>query len=276
MYGHSCENQQHVQEMRCTTSEGEFKCIKTKGDVCVTTGTLTLRGNLPERLEPNKDIPVVYTLGNKAEPNSRHLNNNVKIVRPNEFVSGPRRYVRKNTRPNPYSQSGKFAPRIYFNLNYFEGRWLATGYTCNPAAPKIEVVDITFNEGMITGKKIVGDECVPEGKDTFRFRLPPSLWPGLYIPISFWIGKPTQPAHKVIFDAIKMIDVNHFQIGHRNFYRDMTNQTLKSSTYIDMRGVVGKGYSGPGVIKINPKANLRIPVRRFVIVEEDTARAANC
>jgi len=45
-----------------------------------------------------------------------------------------------------------------------------------------------------------------------------------------------------------------------------------------MKPMIGKGgsYPGPAYVKLNPKSNIRHPVRRFVIVEESTDRPGNC
>jgi hypothetical protein len=75
---------------------------------------------------------------------------------------------------------------------------------------------------------------------------------------------------------VQIIDLNTFTIGGHTYYRILAPNFRADGVYINMTNMIGAVYPGPGFIKLNPKRNMRSPVRRFVIVEEETNKPGNC
>merc|ERR1712166_643506 len=176
----------------------------------------------------------------------------------------------------PPTQAG---PYVYYYQNYFVGHWNAVGYTCTKNTPKIEKIAIVKSGNNMVGTKLTGDECVPAGSKTFEFMLPAKLWRGQAIAnTKFQIGNPNGKTQKEKHDEkTTIIDLNSFTIGAHTYYRIMGPAFRADGVYIIMQPLVGKGvYPGPGYIKLNPKHNMRAPVRRFVIIEEETNKPGNC
>ena len=174
----------------------------------------------------------------------------------------------------PPTQAG---PYIYYYQNYFVGHWNAVGYTCTKNTPKIEKIAITKAGVNMVATKLTGDECVPAGSKTFEFVLPAKLWRGQSIAnTKFQIGNPTVKTQKSEDLSVTIIDLNSFSIGVHTYYRIMGPAFHADGVYINMQPLVGGVYPGPGYIKLNPKHNMRAPVRRFVIIEEETNKPGNC
>jgi len=167
---------------------------------------------------------------------------------------------------------------VYFYSNYFLGNWNGVGYVCDQFTPSIEVVNIRYLRGNLYATKILGDSCVPAKKLSFEAPLPGRLFQGLAFGVKLVIGSPKNPAARQVPGTITIIDINTFELGKHTFYRVMgPNAAHPHGVYLNMTPLVGQGgYPGPNFIKMNPKKNMRSPVRRFVIVEEETNKPANC
>merc|ERR1711957_351708 len=167
---------------------------------------------------------------------------------------------------------------VYFYANYFLGNWNGVGYVCDQFTPSIEVVNIRYLKGNLYATKILGDTCVPAGKLSFQAPLPGRLYQGLAFGVKLVIGSPKNPAARQVPNTITIIDINTIELGKHTFYRVMgPNAAHPHGVYLNMTPIVGKGgYPGPNFIKMNPKRNMRSPVRRFVIVEEETNKPGNC
>merc|ERR1712166_476083 len=261
----------------------EVICTKIIGDYCVTSGHETFRSrNLPATLSTGRNMSIRYVVGNRRRPNSGHWNNAMKIVDQNKFVSQNRIYIRipdpKPVAPvapvvvapvapvvvapvapapiahilvvDPPRPVAPVAPAVpaqrvvYYYSNYFLGNWNGVGCVCDQFTPSIEVVNIRYLRGHLYATKVLGDSCVPAKKLSFEAPLPGRLYQGLNFGVKLVIGSPKNPAARQVPGSITIIDINTFELG---------------------KG----GYPGPNFIKMNPKRNMRSPVRRFVIVEEE-------
>jgi len=181
--------------------------------------------------------------------------------------------------PRPAPRPAVPAQRmVYYYSNYFLGNWNGVGYSCDAATPQIEVVNIRYYRGNLYATKLLGDNCVPAKKLSFEAPIPGRLWQGLSFGCKFVVGSPQHPAARQIPNSIKIIDLNTFEVGKHTFYRVMgPNAAHPHGVYLNMTPLVGhSAYPGPGFIKMNPKKNMRSPVRRFVIVEEETNKPGNC
>jgi len=304
MYGYGCNRRTpKVEKCNCKMHGAVAICTKTIGDDCVTTGHETFRThNLPKSLQTRKNIPITYVVGNARRPNSGHWRNSFHIINHNEFRSQKRRYVRIAPKPAvapapkveikpllispaPRPVAPTPAPRpvpaqrmVYYYTNYFLGNWNGVGYTCDKHTPQIEVVNIRYYRGNLYATKLLGDNCVPAKKLSFEAPIPGRLWQGLSFGCKFVVGSPQHPAARQIPNSIKIIDLNTFEVGKHTFYRVMgPNAAHPHGVYLNMTPLVGhSAYPGPGFIKMNPKKNMRSPVRRFVIVEEETNKPGNC
>jgi hypothetical protein len=169
-------------------------------------------------------------------------------------------------------------PMVYYYTNYFLGNWNGIGYVCDKETPAIEVVNIRYHKGRLYAVKLLGDNCVPRGKLSFEAPIPGKLWQGLKFGCLFVVGSPQHPAARQVNNNITIIDINTFKIGERTFYRSMgPGSAHPHGVYLNMTPLVGhSAYPGPGYVKLNPKKNMRSPVRRFVIVEEETNKPGNC
>ena len=315
MLGYRCPGNQKDKESCDCHMEGKIAiCIKVIGDDCVTSGheTFRTRGNIPSTLTTGQRMNIRYVVGNRRKPQSGHWNNSMKIVDQNKFVSQNRIYIRETPvapvapvapvvqvlppvaipvptihvptilpptivvpRPAP---AIPFQRMVYYYTNYFLGNWNGVGYTCDEHTPAIEVVNIRYANGRLYATKLLGDNCVPAQKLSFEAIIPGKLWQGLNFACNFVVGSPQHPAARQTANTIKIIDINTFEIGKHTFYRVMgPNAAHPHGVYINMTPLIGKGvYPGPGFIKMNPKKNMRSPVRRFVIVEEETNKPGNC
>merc|ERR1711957_30281 len=179
--------------------------------------------------------------------------------------------------PKPTVPVAAAGPYIYYYQNYFVGHWNAVGYHCTKNTQKIEKISVTRKGNNILGMKLTGDECIPAGTRTFLFKMPEKLWRGQVIgKCQFKIGAPEVKTPKFKEENVKIIDLNSFTIGEHTYYRIMGPQFHADGVYINMQPMVGGAYPGPGYIKLNPKHNMRAPVRRFVIIEEETNKPGNC
>jgi hypothetical protein len=167
---------------------------------------------------------------------------------------------------------------VYYYTNYFLGNWNGIGYVCDQHTPSIEVVNIRYYKGNLYATKLLGDNCVPAQKLSFEAPIPGKLWQGLNFPVKFVVGSPQHPSARQVPNTIRIIDLNTFQIGKHTFYRVMgPNSAHPHGVYLNMTPLIGhSAYPGPGYVKMNPKKNMRSPVRRFVIVEEETNKPGNC
>jgi len=309
MLGYRCPGDNKAAESCDCHMQGSIViCIKKIGDYCVTSGHETFRsGNLPSVLRTGTHYPITYVVGNRRRPNSGHWRNKMHIVNINEFRSQNRRYIRvpsittfEAPKPKPIPQPAPVpvavpsvprpvprpAPRpavpaqrmVYYYTNYFLGNWNGIGYACDAATPQIEVVNIRYHRGNLYATKLLGDNCVPAKKLSFEAPIPGRLWQGLSFGCKFVVGSPQHPAARQIPNTIKIIDLNTFEVGKHTFYRVMgPNAAHPHGVYLNMTPLVGhSAYPGPGFIKMNPKRNMRSPVRRFVIVEEETNKPGNC
>lgn len=299
MYGYGCNrNTPKVEKCKCHRENNQFICIKTLGDDCVTTGHETFRGNLPNPIVDNKNYSITYVVGNARRPNSGHWRNSLHIVNINEYRSQGRKYIRdtaQNEKEKPKPKPAPVTPEpvpqpapvprpvpvqrlVYYYYNYFLGNWNGVGYICDDKTPQIEVVNIRYSKGRLYAMKLLGDNCVPAQKLSFEGVIPGKLWQGLRFPVQFVIGSPKYPASRQVPNNIEIIDLNTFRIGNHTFYRVMgPGSASPHGVYINMTPMVGNSlYPGPGYVKVNPKRNMRSPVRRFVIVEEETNKPGNC
>lgn len=170
-------------------------------------------------------------------------------------------------------------PYVYYYTNYFLGNWNGLGYTCDALTPQIETVNIRYDNGNFHAYKILGDNCVKTGQLSFNGALPTTLWQGANIPVNFVVGSPEHPSSSQVPNTVHIVDLNTFQIGTHTYYRVMGGEHTApaNGAYINMSPLVGhSAYPGPGYVKLNPKTNLRAPVRRFVVVEEETNKPATC
>jgi hypothetical protein len=304
MYGYTCNGKEpKVEKCHCVTTGKQVICKKTVGDDCVTTGHETFRFTLPAQVETGKNVALTYVVGSPQRPNSGHWKNKFQVKDINTFVSQSRKYVRdpkrmdatpvapvvpvapvapvdpKPTQINPLQQA-KPLKIVYFNSNYFLGNWHATGYTCNFRTPQVEVINIKHigKSLRLAAKKIVGDDCIGAGQDSFHFIQPQKVWHGQTISANLQIGAPDTKKTQWKQMTIEVIDVNTFRINSHVFYRSVGVAGRPThGAYINMQPVVGHGaYPGPAYIKVNPQTNLRHPVRRFVIVEESINKPGNC
>merc|ERR1712151_957833 len=300
MHGYGCDvKEPKVEKCRCKTVGKEVICTKTLGDNCVPTGKETFRFVKPAVIKTAVNIDLTYLVGSPAKPASGHWRNKFVIDDINNFHSGKRRYVRIAApvlaKPAPKPQVAaspaipvpRPAPRpavpsvngpyVYYYQNYFVGHWNAVGYKCTSKTPKIEKIKVTRVGAEVVGTKLTGDECVPAGARTFHFQQPAKLWRGLFIgKVQFGIGAPEVKTQKIELAQVQIIDLNTFTIGGHTYYRILAPNFRADGVYINMTNMVGAVYPGPGFIKLNPKKNMRSPVRRFVIVEEETNKPGNC
>ena len=299
MYGYGCNrNTPKVEKGHCVTEGSLVICTKTLGDDCVTTGTETFRGTIPEVLKTGINIPITYVVGNAGRPNSGHWKNSMHIVDLNEFRSQNRIYVRD---PKITSLAPKPAPvpvpvptpapvpvpvptpkpvvvipaqrLVYYYSNYFLGDWNVIGNVCDEHTPQIEVVNITYAKGRLYATKLIGDNCVPAKKLSFEAAIPETIWQG-----ETFLTMLNVSATKKIKKKITVVDLNTFQIGKQTYYRSMGKDSAHPhGVYINMTSIVGHSkYPGPQFVNLNPRKNMRSPVRRFVIVEEETNKPGNC
>jgi hypothetical protein len=293
-----------------------FILYKVIGDDCVTSGNETFRGTMPseEKFETGKFYPNRFVVGNKWRPNSGHRNNKLKIKDINTFVSWGITYTR-NPKITTFTPAPPVVPvatppvvpvavpavvpvavpavvpvppvapaqpvashYVYYYTNYFLGNWNGIGYTCDASTPHVQTVHIRYQNGNFYAHKLIGDNCVKAGQLSFDGKLPQTIWQGESIPVNFVIGSPEHPSAQKTPNTIRIIDLNTFQIGTRFFYRVMgANNAPSNGAYINMNPLIGHSlYPGPGYIKLNPKTNMRAPVRRFVVVEEQTNKPGNC
>lgn len=309
LYGYKCQEGKdpHPEKMHCVVANGEFHCKKTLGDACVKTGSETIFGKNPEHPKVGDKIITTFIVGSVEKPSAGKWKHHVFIRSIDEFGSGPRKYVRDhkqneldNPKPHvdpvdpvdpvppkphvdpmphlpepPKTQVHKF---VYYWHGYFLGNWNAIGYTCDKNTPQIEVINITYDKNHLVAKKITGDACVPAGQISFHGVLPVKFWQGETFNINFWIGTTSHPHSKEVQREIVIIDLNTFKIGDHTFYRQMgPNSPHPHGIYINMTPMIGTSrYDGIGYIKVNPRRNMRFPVRRYVIIEEDTQKPGNC
>jgi hypothetical protein len=316
MTGYGCNRHTPKVETMVAHMEGDVViATKTLGDDCVTTGTETFRGKLPATLQTGKNMKITYVVGNARKPNSGHWNNSMHIINENEFRSQKRVYTRDSAKnlaehpvvvpavvpavipapvstpttevhvvepvPAPVAPVSPTTPVtrfVYYYHNYFLGNWNGVGYTCDATTPKIEVVNIKYSNGNLYAIKLLGDVCVPANKLTFDGAIPAKLWQGIDFPVNFVIGSPEHPSARQVLNSIHIVDLNTFKIGTHTYYRVMgPGNAQPNGVYINMTPLVGhSSYPGPGYVKLNPKKNMRSPVRRFVIVEEETNKPGNC
>jgi len=314
--GYRCTDnrQPPIEKVNCVNTNGQAICTKTLGDNCVTTGNETFRVQVESTYLIARPYSITYVVGNPGRPNSGHLKNQYKIIDLNRFsaFNGSIVYTR-----NPAIQSLKpqivpapapapvpvpvphvdpvpvpapvpapvpqFLPavhQVYYYQNYFLGTWNAVGYICNANTPKIEIINIrrSSDANTIHAKKLVGDDCVAAGEETFNFVHPEKLWQGETFNVNFLVGAPGSTQRKYNVNPLQILDLNTFKIGTHVFYRVVGPQQKPNGVYINMQPMIGKGgsYPGPAYVKLNPKSNIRHPVRRFVIVEESTDRPGNC
>jgi len=302
MYGYGCNaHTPKVEKCKCHVEGNTFICVKTLGDDCVNTGHETFRGTLPSTVQSKKNIAVTYVVGNAHRPQSGHWRNAISIQDQNLFVSQSRRYVRDSAqnekeRPKPVVRpTPRPAPRpavhiaapapapvdtrlVYYYTNYFLGNWNVLGYVCDAHTPEIEVVNVRYASGQLHAVKLLGDNCVKTNQLSFRGNLPQTLWQGFSFPVEMIIGSPEHPSAGSKPEHIEIVDLNTFRIGNHTYYRVMgPNAASPHGVYINMTPMVGhSNFAGPGFVKLNPRRNMRTPVRRFVIVEEETNKPGNC
>jgi len=198
-----------------------------------------------------------------------------------KFIPPPPGLIMPPRRPRPSPRPGLIRPaqrQVYYYYNYFLGNWNGLGYTCDAKTPQIEVVNIRYSRGSLYAMKLLGDNCVPARKLSFEGRIPRRLWQGMRFPVKFVIGSPRYPASRQVPNFIQILDLNTFRVGRHTFYRVMgPGSASPHGVYINMTPMVGRSlYPGPGYVKLNPRRNMRSPVRRFVIVEESTDKPGNC
>jgi hypothetical protein len=309
MYGYGCDGKEpKVEKMKAHMEGNVMVAIKTLGDNCVTTGTETFRGTVALPLEIGKNIAITYVVGNARKPNSGHWNNSCQIVDQNKFVSQKRIYIRDsetNLRENPPAPMPAPVPApvapvpthvtlpgltrpahqiyVYYYNNYFLGLWNVIGYVCDKNTPKIETVKIDFQTigtvQEIVARKTIGDACVAAGSISFAGMMQTKLYQGLKFTVHFMIGSPEKPSAKREDYILEIVDLNTFRIGTHTYYRNMgPGNAQPNGVYINMTPMIGHGgvYPGPGYVKLNPRHNMRAPVRRFVIIEEETNKPGNC
>jgi len=293
--GYTCNRNTPKEEtVKCEQLNDEkFKCTKTLGDDCVRTGDETFTGwygRNRKDVVTGRSMSVVYRLGNASHPNSSSGGSNVKVIDDNTFRSG---YGIMYYRIAPTPPPAPVAPAplvvaqpaaipaqrlVYYYTNYFLGNWNVIGYTCDDHTPQVEVVNVRYQGGKLHAVKLLGDNCVRTNDLTFRGNLPQTLWQGLTFPVEFVIGSPEHPAAAMRPENIQIVDVNTFRIGTHTYYRVMgPNAAHPHGVYINMTPMIGNSkFAGPGYVKLNPRRNMRTPVRRFVIVEEETNKPGNC
>lgn len=49
-----------------------------------------------------------------------------------------------------------------------EGKWLADGYNCNQEIVSNELIQIKQKGSKVIATKIIGDDCIPSGSETWR------------------------------------------------------------------------------------------------------------
>jgi len=90
------------------------------------------------------------------------------------------------------------------------GRWEASGYQCPWGTFHTEVVEVAHEGEQIVAVKIIGDDCVPAGFETFRGRLPTGASVGA---ITWTVGQPRAPASGQVPGFLRVLDENRFVAG---------------------------------------------------------------
>merc|ERR1712160_212112 len=245
--------------------------------------TTTTTVKAPAKIEPNNLLKLLGSTTTTTTTSGTKGTTTVKAVEPTTrpSINSAKAPFFKPIAPAPVlplAPTVTAAKTVYYYANYFLGNWNVVGYVCDETTPAIEVVNIKYNKGNMYATKLLGDLCVPAKKLSFEAPIPGKLYQGLSFPVKFTVGSPKFPAAKQVPNTIRIKDMNTFEIPRHIFYRVIGPDAPKPhGVYINMKPIVGKGaYPGPNVIKLNPKTNMRSPVRRFVIVEESTRKPANC
>merc|ERR1711957_698320 len=256
-----------------TTVKAPVKAVEPNNLLNILGSTTTTTVKAPAKIEPNNLLKLLGSTTTTTTTSGTKGTTTVKAVEP-------------TTRPSliapapvlPLAPTVTAAKTVYYYANYFLGNWNVVGYVCDETTPAIEVVNIKYNKGNMYATKPLGDLCVPAKKLSFEAPIPGKLYQGLSFPVKFTVGSPKFPAAKQVPNTIRIKDMNTFEIPRHIFYRVIGPDAPKPhGVYINMKPIVGKGsYPGPNYITMNPKKNIRSPVRRFVIVEESTRKPANC
>merc|ERR1719469_1155263 len=265
-----------------TTVKAPVKAVEPNNLLNILGSTTTTTVKAPAKIEPNNLLKLLGSTTTTTTTSGTKGTAPVKAVEPTTrpSINSAKAPFFKPIAPAPVlplAPTVTAAKTVYYYANYFLGNWNVVGYVCDETTPAIEVVNIKYNKGNMYATKLLGDLCVPAKKLSFEAPIPGKLYQGLSFPVKFTVGSPKFPAAKQVPNTIRIKDMNTFEIPRHIFYRVIGPDAPKPhGVYINMKPIVGKGaYPGPNVIKLNPKTNMRSPVRRFVIVEESTRKPAN-
>jgi len=105
--------------------------------------------------------------------------------------------------------------------DYFKGLWMGSGYTClNKVGFMDQEVNIEHRKGELVAIKMQGDDCVQNGKISFKAILQDSYKEcngSYHIPCRMTLGSPNAPQSSYSTSCrIEILDLNTFKIPQWN------------------------------------------------------------
>lgn len=233
------------QELYGETINGKFIMTKTVGDGCVTNNHISFMGTLPSGFDDTQwGVKCTWTTGYPALPNSGTDSDCALYIKDmNMFYNRTMIQYIRISRSQRINGPDYYGP-LYFDkmpYNYFLGYWQGTGYSCGSSKNMTEDIIITYENGLIVAKKIIGNNCVGAGKISWTQSL--SVIPNN----SNWIRKaqndwgiqfctitlesnPTKPTTQGCAIIIK--DINKFEIPYwKMTYTRGSSTPQKKVTY---------------------------------------------
>lgn len=104
-------------------------------------------------------------------------------------------------------QGDERPPTVHVDLS---GTWLCDGYQCPSGVLNRELVEIQHDGESVIATKIVGDDCVPAGFESFSGRLPQSSPTGAIV---WTVGTPRAPASAQRPGHLKVLSPDKFRAG---------------------------------------------------------------
>jgi hypothetical protein len=106
--------------------------------------------------------------------------------------------------PLPTVDPSTYSPQM------FNGIWIGEGYQCPWGTYHTEKIKIEVKNNFLIATKITGDECVPQGNQTFSGIVPSSLKIGSSFSISSIGGFPEKPAFDTASRNLIIINYDKF------------------------------------------------------------------
>ena len=115
---------------------------------------------------------------------------------------------------------------LALNVN-LTGLWESRDYQCPWGVLHTELVEITHEGEKFVAIKVIGDECVPAGFESFTGRLPARASVGA---ISWTTGLPLSPASGRAAGFLKVVDENSFVAGSESGDLVFRRQTMAGAS----------------------------------------------